>query len=64
MLTRRYCDLAIESVLQIIVVDLGIRMRSNDAPLSLMLLVAGTINIPANNTAHITKRTDNESGLQ
>ena len=64
MLTRRYCDLAIESVLQIIVVHSVIRMRSNYAPLSLMLLVAGTINIPANNTTHITKRTDNESGLQ
>ena len=43
MLTRRYCNLTIESVLQIIVILSVIRIHSNYAPLSPMLLIASTV---------------------
>jgi hypothetical protein len=43
MLTRRYCNLTIESVLQIIVILSVIRIHSNYALLSPMLLIASTV---------------------
>jgi len=43
MLTRRYCDLTIESVLQIIVILSVIRIHSNYALLSPMLLIVSTV---------------------
>jgi hypothetical protein len=42
MLARRYCNLTIESVLQIIVILSVIRIHSNYALLSPMLLIAST----------------------
>ena len=43
MLTRRYRNLTIESVLQIIVILSVIRIHSNHALLSPMLLIASTV---------------------
>ena len=43
MLTRRYCNLTIESVLQIIMILSVIRIRSNYTLLSPMLLIAITV---------------------
>ncbi len=45
MLTRRYCDLTNEFVLQIIAVH-SVRVSNNYKPLLIMLLVASTVAIP------------------